>query len=412
VLFKTATDIATQIGDGGTSFQAVDEMAEVFQVDAINLKLGILNTGAKMARLPAHHSAVAEKASAVLDQAVGEEQYDAANQLALLALAAARKGKDLALTKQIQARMEEVKSIAKAAKEVASARKSLEEKPTDPEANLAVGKYKCFVRSDWEKGLPMLALGSDAGVQALASKDLAGAASADAQVALGDAWWEVAETQDGGLKRSFQGRAAYWYRQALPGLSGLTKDKAERRTRGRESVLPAATEINGLRLGVMDCSSVAHECTIGKTFDVRKSWVLSLEASIPNLDPGWHALFIWGDNRPGRDVVYIRLSGKTLEAFIADCRDDTKQGLLFDLDSRSIGKWVKIAFHYDASAPRIRLYVNEKLIKEEKCTVTPTLDRPMPIYLGGANADPRKRKEKNSQCFVGQFRSLSLANVP
>ena len=36
-----------------------------------------------------------------------------------------------------------------------------------PPANLTVGKYYCFQKGDWEKGLPMLALGQDETLKAL-----------------------------------------------------------------------------------------------------------------------------------------------------------------------------------------------------------------------------------------------------
>ena len=95
---------------------------------------------------------------------------------------------------------------------------TLKEKPDDPEANLALGKYRCFNRGDWDKGLPMLAKGDDGKLKALAEKDIAGAASAKEQAKLADAWWNVS-----------RGRAIYWYEQALPGLAGLEKDRVEKR---------------------------------------------------------------------------------------------------------------------------------------------------------------------------------------
>lgn len=64
----------------------------------------------------------------------------------------------------------------------------------------------------------MLAAGSDEELKSLAEKDVAGAASTKEQVKLGDAWWDVSKE-----------RATYWYKQALPGLAGLEKDRVEKR---------------------------------------------------------------------------------------------------------------------------------------------------------------------------------------
>jgi hypothetical protein len=66
----------------------------------------------------------------------------------------------------------------------------------------------------------MLALGSDAALKAAAIKDLRGANSADEQAAIGDAWWDVAETKQGEERDTLRLRAGFWYRQAEPKLAG------------------------------------------------------------------------------------------------------------------------------------------------------------------------------------------------
>ncbi len=43
----------------------------------------------------------------------------------------------------------------------AQSQEKLKESPDDPAANLAVGSYLCFNKDQWERGLPMLAKGSD-----------------------------------------------------------------------------------------------------------------------------------------------------------------------------------------------------------------------------------------------------------
>ena len=55
--------------------------------------------------------------------------------------------------------------------EVRVALATLKTNPTDPEANLVVGKYHCFVKDEWEKGLPMLLKGNDAALKELATAE-------------------------------------------------------------------------------------------------------------------------------------------------------------------------------------------------------------------------------------------------
>ena len=130
---------------------------------------------------------------------------------------------------QAEGQAVEATELAKAYEDVKTARVKLAKTPDDPEANLVAGKYLCFVKGDWENGLPMLAFGKDDALKALAAKDLAGVESSSDRAKLGDGWWDLAEKQSGTAKRQLQARAVYWYRQALPGLTGLAKDKVEKR---------------------------------------------------------------------------------------------------------------------------------------------------------------------------------------
>ena len=90
----------------------------------------------------------------------------------------------------------------------------------------------------------MLALGSDAVLKAAAIKDLRGADSADEQAAIGDAWWDLAETKQGQERDTLRLRAGFWYRQAFGKLEGLSRLKVEQRISqlGGEMPKPKANE--------------------------------------------------------------------------------------------------------------------------------------------------------------------------
>ena len=44
----------------------------------------------------------------------------------------------------------------------------LKKTPDDPKANEAVGRYNCFLKGDWQEGLPQLAAGADGQLKQLA----------------------------------------------------------------------------------------------------------------------------------------------------------------------------------------------------------------------------------------------------
>ena len=232
VLFRLARDIAAQASDSETAFQAIDEMNQSFVIDPVEMKATVLTKLVEAAKTTEQHKSLAEKAIALLDDAVSNDAFSTATQLGELASGEAKKARDRSLIKETSERTAEIEELAKSCEAVKQATATLDKTPADPEANLTVGKYRCFVKGDWGGGLPMLALGSDQTLKTLAAKERAGAASSDEQAKLGDEWWNLAETQEGRAKRQIQGRAAYWYRQALPGLSGLVKDKAEKRLAG------------------------------------------------------------------------------------------------------------------------------------------------------------------------------------
>lgn len=78
----------------------------------------------------------------------------------------------------------------------------------------------------------MLAKCGDAKLAKFAKRDMAKPKKAADQAATGDGWWELAEKKSGVEKHRLSERASYWYKKALPGLSGLAKTRVEKRLQG------------------------------------------------------------------------------------------------------------------------------------------------------------------------------------
>lgn len=133
---------------------------------------------------------------------------------------AAQKSRQFALVKELAAKADDLKKQQASSQEYRKALAVMENDPADPAANLAAGRYLCLVKGDWERGGPMLTLGSDAALKVGAIMELRGADSAEQQAAIGDAWWDVAETKQGAERDSLRLRAGSWYRQAAPKLAG------------------------------------------------------------------------------------------------------------------------------------------------------------------------------------------------
>ncbi|MBA3937481.1 MAG: hypothetical protein H0X38_08465 [Planctomycetes bacterium] len=136
-----------------------------------------------------------------------------------------------------KARKKAVLSKAKG-KDTVNAILKLLDNPEDADANSAVGKHFALEGNSWELGLPLLAHGSDADFKKIAEMELAKPAGALQQVEVADRWYDLGKkgrspTKDAMLSRSFM-----WYKGALPGLTGVTKDKVAQRLEELEGLLP------------------------------------------------------------------------------------------------------------------------------------------------------------------------------
>ena len=230
VLLRLSRDIAAMGGEVGVAFRAIDEAAARFRIDSLAWKSDALLRAAKAASAAEQRKAVAEHARPVIEQAVEADAFDVARQVYEAGAAAARSAEEWSLAREMVAHYREnVEPLAAAYAATESALNTLDANPIDPDANLAAGRYYGFHRGAWDRGLPMLALGSDETLKALARKELEGPKNTKEQVALGDGWWDLAPGLDEALRHQVQARAAHWYARAQPRLTGLDRGRIDRR---------------------------------------------------------------------------------------------------------------------------------------------------------------------------------------
>jgi hypothetical protein len=230
VLIKTARDLAGQGGDAALAFQAIDEISAAFEVDGTGMKADAVSKAAKAAQTPAQIKALVEQMLALMDELVEQDRFDDALALVPVALERARRTHDNALSKQINQHKKEVEAIRKVFVEVQPLAQRLSTQPDDAEANYRVGRYSAAVKSDWKKGLPRLAKGSDASWKKLAQQELASPSASGEQLALADGWWDAAELAQDVERNNLLLHAGTWYRKAQPGVaSGLAKARVEKR---------------------------------------------------------------------------------------------------------------------------------------------------------------------------------------
>lgn len=230
VLLAEALRLATEAGDVDTALQAWDESVVMFDVDVLGGTAKVLTNLSKRVKANNQQQSLAQRAGEVFDAALATDKLELASELAELAAASAKKGKDPELAKVTALRLKQFQNYKQLATDAAAAQKTLKSKPDDPQANLAQGRFLCLGRDNWKAGLPLLAKSPESPLRKAAEGDLKAGNDAKSWIARGDAWFELAKTAE-----EFEPRAAYWYRRGVGEVSGLEQARVEKRLAGLTS---------------------------------------------------------------------------------------------------------------------------------------------------------------------------------
>lgn len=229
VLLAEARDLAADAGDSRTFLQALVALSRKFPIDWVTMAAEGLEQAARRSRPPAANAALARAALKLVDGALRDDQYPQAQMLATAGRDMARKAADAELLKEAVARLKEVETRQQGYAEYQEAGQRLTVDPHDADARRIQAMYLCFVKGDWEHGLPLLAQSGDPALAALVEAENHPPADAHSAVVLGDMWWDVSKAAEPAVRDGMLARAAHWYRSALPHLRGLTETKVERR---------------------------------------------------------------------------------------------------------------------------------------------------------------------------------------
>ena len=239
VLIQEARDLSAKAGDCENFLKAGEAMSKAFKISLAEAQIAGVDT------LTANLStATARDAGPPLldaaDAALGSGEFDAAQKLLRAADAAGRKANLAPLSASIALRVKSFAALRKEFDKLGDVRKKLETSPTDADANLLLGRFLCFVKNDWEMGLPRLVLGSDATLRAAAEKDdKANTGSAADKAEVGETWYKLGLSADALQKANMMSRALARYREAQTDATGLAKVKIEKRIEELAKLVPS-----------------------------------------------------------------------------------------------------------------------------------------------------------------------------
>jgi len=229
VLFREARDLSAQACDVVTGMAAIDEMSKRFAIDPGAMKNALLVTTTKSAKTPEDFKGLAIVNMKLAEPLITADDYEAAEKLMATAVAQAVKSKDAGLALRANLRTRDLADLKGKYEKLKKAKEVLATDPAEPGANLAVGRFQCFVKNNWAGGLPYLAKGSDPGLRVLAERELLNPAGESELIALGDAWWEAADKETAPGKGYGKDHASALYAKALPKVTGITLTKMEKR---------------------------------------------------------------------------------------------------------------------------------------------------------------------------------------
>jgi hypothetical protein len=235
VALELSRKIAAQAGDVDTALTAAEQTAGAFDVDSLAIRAEALTATSRLALEEDDNETVVRLATELSEEALKQDKFALADQLVEAALAAARRLRDPMRIAEAMAVKRKIDSAEVIYDRVLDAVELLDTTADDPQSNLTVGSYYCFVKRRWEDGLPMLARGSNARLAHVAQCELVSPQSSEEQVAMADRWWNLAES-GGRFEEAMRDRAAYWYALALPNLpAGIQRVKAELRVQQTNS---------------------------------------------------------------------------------------------------------------------------------------------------------------------------------
>jgi hypothetical protein len=233
VLLKMARDLAVAGGDLDIAGEVLDDVADRYEVDRLETKTDLLISASKS---PQHPDDCSARLNALADDAVAADRYD----LAKRALAAALTFKDPALHKQTLIHHKEITETEVEFHRLKPTLDALKADPDDPAANLAVGKFDCLVKGNFEVGLPLLAKGSDKALAELAKLDLGRSFDSGERIKVADGWWDTG-------KRAARMRAKAIYESELSRLNGISRARIEKRLQELETKSGVESWTNLLR---------------------------------------------------------------------------------------------------------------------------------------------------------------------
>jgi WD40 repeat protein len=226
-LLSEAQTLAVDAGNVSQAFDIADGIVSYFDVRTSSVQAEVVNKLESKIRNDADRTQLASVALQWAGEAYDANQFDDALTLLKTANALAPRTKSGDLVKRSASLKRDAQEAKTLYDEYRKAVAAIKDDANDAQANFVIGRYLCFVRGTWNKGLKYIIRGNDDAMKKLATEDLANPTAAEKQVALAEQWAKMSDAVAAPFKQACRGAAYYWYGKSIAGLTGIAKLKAE-----------------------------------------------------------------------------------------------------------------------------------------------------------------------------------------
>lgn len=204
----------------------LSELSNEYQFDLHHARLKLLQVAKELAPNDKSDTNniqdIVETTLAWANESAKRHQYVNATKLLSLANSAVENAAPQNLSRLLANRLDELQPIAESEVSIKSELESSEDAP-----KTRAGKFFALTCGDWQKGLPLIADGSDPSLQSLAKKDLAAPENSETQLELAAAWQATSENLTGTEATGAKKRARHWYLAALPRRPGSEREQIQ-----------------------------------------------------------------------------------------------------------------------------------------------------------------------------------------
>ena len=228
VLYQEALELAEKTGDAQSAWTAVNAIVENYEVNAFDAKNAVLRELGKKSNDSALFSTLVGDCQDLIQLDIQLDQYSVAAEKARKLLATAKKGATKSTIENVSALISKIRTLNNRFAKIEEQLAILQNQPDDPQANQSVGEFYFCSKGDFDKGLLFLALGEGETAE-LAKQELNSPGDPKSKTALGDLWWEFADSRKQEEKENVRTHAVDLYREALPHLTGINRKRVESR---------------------------------------------------------------------------------------------------------------------------------------------------------------------------------------